>query len=196
MKKNMDDWPRKILLHLFVNYSAFDVYINNFLENELAIGKANGNFGRKIVRILDELKEKKLITWNPTDHNNKEVDLNPDFNDNTSVTLGKYRFHTRLTLEGLDYIGNFVRIERQERFSFWSLVSSGLATVFIVITTIKACNDRTDQEVRKLNDRLEESIQRLDSIRKTHQEINKTLNDMVRSNELKKTKSVDAKSEK
>ena len=111
------DWPHKILKILFKEYSGFNGYLNPFFINELKIGTEDGNLGRKVFKTLQELRDKNLITLEVTGVGNidKEISLEP--NDNTTVLLSVYWFHARLTFDGLEYIGHYIRDRKQEKLN-------------------------------------------------------------------------------
>jgi hypothetical protein len=195
MSNKRQDWPHKILVHLFENYSGFDVHLNPFLQKDLNIGLNDGNLARKVVRTLKELKNRGLITWTHSDHKNETIELNDDDNDNTSVTLAVYWFHARLTFDGLVYISTYSRQTKQDLLNIFSIVSSVVATIFIIVTTVQSCNDNTDKELKELNNTVKQSIQRLDSIgqgqkriNESIQELNKQIQTLRPQKELKDTK--------
>jgi len=195
MSNKRHDWPHKILKHLFENYSGFDVHLNPFLEKDLNIGLNDGNLGRKVVRLLKELKTLGLITWIHSDHKNETLELKDDDNDNTSVTLAVYWFHARLTFDGLSYISTYTSKKKQDSLNFFSVAFSIIATIFIIVSTVQSCNDNTVKEVEKLNNTIKQSINQLDSIgqgqkkiNESLQELNKQIQSLKPSKELKNTK--------
>jgi hypothetical protein len=188
MKGDTKDWSHIILKHLFKEYTVFDVHFkDNFLSNKLGIGQRDGNLGRKLVRTLQELEEKKLVVLRISDHNNQEVVINTDPNDNTSITLDKYWFHVRLTFDGLVYIGNYLRIKKQDTFTIISLVILGLTGIFVFMSAYYSSQGITSKEWKKVDTTLQLQGQSLDSIHKTQQEINYSLHEMnQKSDSIKK----------
>jgi hypothetical protein len=167
-----EDWPHKILVFLFQHYTAFNVPMNTFLQNDVLVGRTEyaGNLGRKIVRTLDELKLQNLLTWEPTDMKIEAVTLNPDLNDNISVTLAVVMFHARLTFDGLKYVENYLRlkgqdiIRRQNKVITWLSVGiTFLTMVFIAVSAIISIS--TDRQLHRINKQFRMQRISIDSIK-------------------------------
>jgi phage pi2 protein 07 len=170
MKNKSQDWPHEILKHLFKEYSGFDVYINSFLQPHLNIPEDDSNLRRKVVRTLQELEKRQLITWSYTDHKNEQIEMSDDYHDNTTVNLNKYRFHVRLTFDGLVYIGNYLRLKKQDTFTIISLSTLALTGIFVLMSAYYSSKSVTSEDIHRSDITFQNLIKSVDSLKQSQAE--------------------------
>jgi hypothetical protein len=184
--KPTEDWPHKILVHLFRKYSAFNVHIDKFLKEEVLIGRSEdaGNLGRKIVRTLDELQSQHLITWEPTNDKGGDIKVNPDINDNTSVTLGVYQFHARLTFDGLVYTEKYLRLKGQDKIekqnrniTIVGICIAALTGLFIGLTF--KTSENSDKQFQNINKEFHKQGIAIDSMQVYQKSISQSMDSLV-----------------
>ena len=117
--------------------------------------------------------------------------MNLDPNDNTTVTLDKYRFHCRLTFDGLVYTENYLRlkgqhkIERQNRnITFIGILIAALTGLFIGLTA--KITENTDRQFQLINKEFHNHGIAIDSIRQYQKSISQSLDSLVLNVQKKK----------